>query len=134
MNNKKNNLIDLEMFRNINIENRSIEFLKKIIFARVDEIIDLIFNKINFDDFYNKFDENILVFTGEGSKVLNANPEFSNKKFHYFNDINIYEETLDSICESYKKFNFLDNPNEITVVPKKLRKSGLFEKFFDLFR
>jgi len=115
-------------------KNFSNDFLKKIIFARVDEIINLIFKKINFYEFNYKKEKSILVFTGEGSKVLDKNSIYLSKNFEYFDDIKFFEESTLLICDSGQKFNLLDNPNEINIISKKQRKLGFFEKIFSLLK
>ena len=115
-------------------KNFSNDFLKKIIFARVDEIINLIFKKINFNDITYKKEKSILVFTGEGSKILDKNSIYLSENFEYFDDIKFIEENTSLICDSGRQFNILENPNEINIIAKKQRKFGIFEKIFSLLK
>ncbi len=108
--------------------------LKQIIFARVDEIINLMFKKINLKNPAYKKESSILIFTGEGSKILDKNSIYLNDNFEFFNDINFIEETTSLICESSCKFNAMENPNEINIIAKKQRKLGFFEKIFSLLK
>ncbi len=147
----KKNFYKLETtFSNLNNENKDVnisnlievstnksipvDILKKIIFARIDEIIDIIFDQINHEGLKKSSNRTILVFTGEGSKILNKNSIILSKKFDYFKEINFFEENTTAVCESGYKFNTIDNPQEVYLVPKKIRKSGFFEKFFYFFR
>ena len=110
------------------------KLLREIIFARVDEIINLIFKKINFNDITYKKEKSILVFTGEGSKILDKNSIYLSENFEYFDDINFIEENTSLICDSGRQFNILENPNEINIIAKKQRKFGIFEKIFSLLK
>jgi len=74
------------------------KFLEEVIFARLDEIINLIFEKINFDEFTYKKEKSILIFTGEGSKILDKNS--------FINSINFFLKKYPiSILEIKKKSN-----------------------------
>ena len=76
----------------------------------------------------------MLIFTGEGSKILNKNSIFLDEKFNYFNEINFFDENSTLVCDSGYKFITTDKPYEISVVPKKIGKYGFFEKVFNYFK
>ena len=109
------------------------DLLNQVIFARVDEIIKL--NLI--DEYFNTFlpsNENcILIFIGEGSKILNKNSIYLEEKFDFFNEISFFEESTTSICESGVNFIQSSKSQEVNFLPKKRKNKGFFEKFFHFF-
>ena len=107
----------------------SLDLIKKIIFARTEEILELC-KKIMESNLY--LDGKLrIVLTGEGSKILNNQHK---DKFPFLNDAHFFEETSKDICKSGFKFISGLNKQEVVVVPKKLTKHGFFEKFFHFFR
>tara|TARA_B100000029_G_scaffold20865_1_gene21099 strand:+ start:831 stop:1970 length:1140 start_codon:yes stop_codon:yes gene_type:complete len=131
---KESEDLKINFSKNISEKNISNNFLKKIIFARVDEIINLIFQNINLTDFNYKKGKSILIFTGEGSKILDKKSIYLSENFEYFNEINFIEESTYLICDSGRKFNTTNNPHEINIIAKKQRKFGFFEKIFSLLK
>ena len=91
------------------------------------------FKDINLLELIGNKQNSILIFTGQGSKILNKNSIYLKEDFDYFNEINFFEETNKLICESGLNFISLRNDNEVNLVPKKHKKTGFFEKLFDLF-
>jgi len=108
------------------------DLLMKVIHARIEEIINLSFKKINFTDSI-KEDSYILIFTGNGSKILNNNAIYLEKKYHFINEMKFFEENLETICKSIHNFKHKNYINEVNFISKKPKKRGLFEKLFDLF-
>ncbi len=106
----------------------SVDLLKKVILYRVQEIIDLIFNKLNEKIYVGKFTDSDLFLLGEGSKLLNDNSFHLEDKFK-FNSIKFYKENDSQICKNGLVYylNHYDAPKIIT------KKRGLFEKFFNIF-
>ena len=113
----------------LNDEDNSLDTLQKIIFARIEEILELCAKSIE-SKLYS-LDKFKLVLTGEGSKILDNQHK---DKISFSNDINFLEETLEDICESGFKFIKGLNKQEVLVVPKKQIKQGFFEKIFLFFR
>ena len=108
------------------------DLLIKIIHARIEEIIDLCFKNItNLENIKNK--KSILIFTGEGSKILSKNSIYLKEKYNIFDDLNFFEESCETICTSAFNYESSNNFSEAIIIPKKQRKSGLFEKFFYMF-
>ena len=114
-------------------ENISLDLLKKVIHARIDEILNLSFSNINFPFLINDKNKCILVFTGEGSKILDKNSIFLEKKFNFFSEMNFFEESAEVICQAGYNFCSKENSHEVNIVSKKPKKSGFFEKIFHLF-
>jgi len=110
------------------------DFMNQIIFARVDEIIKLNLTEEYFNTFLSNNDDScVLVFIGNGSKILNKNSIYLEDKFDFFKEISFFEENSKSICESGFNFIQMIKSQEVNFVPKKPRNKGFFEKFFHLF-
>ncbi|MDC3005153.1 hypothetical protein OAY95_04480 [Candidatus Pelagibacter sp.] len=106
--------------------------LIKIIHARIEEIIDLCFKNItDIESIKNK--KSILIFTGEGSKILSKNSIYLKEKYNIFDDLNFFEENCETICTSAFNYESSNNFSEAIIMPKKQRKTGLFERFFYMF-
>ena len=111
----------------------SSDLSNQIIFARVDEIIKLSLDDEYFNAFFQNKDSCILIFIGEGSKILNKNSIYLEEKFDFFNEISFFEENTTMICDSVFNFNQSDKTQEVNFLPKKPKNKGFFEKFFHFF-
>ena len=131
-NDAKENLNDNNIIKNLD-KKISSDLLNKVIYARIDEILDLIFEGIDLLELIGNNKNSILIFTGEGSKILNKNSIYLKEDFDYFGEINFFEESNRQICESGLNFISAKNNYEVNIVPKKLKKTGFFEKLFHLF-
>ncbi|MDC0353423.1 hypothetical protein OAM84_03275 [Candidatus Pelagibacter sp.] len=109
------------------LDQDQIELIKKIIFSRTEELLEIstLLLKAN-DDLKNVK----LVFFGNGSKVLD-NKFKSNIIFDY--DIDLLDENYVDICLS--GLNFVNSEKEVPLnkIDLQKKKRGLFEKFFNLF-
>ena len=105
----------------------------QVIFARVDEIIKLNLADEYFNAFFQNKDNCILIFIGDGSKILNKNSIYLEEKFDFFSEISFFEENTTSICESGFNFSKSGNSQEVGFLPKKQKNKGFFEKFFHFF-
>ncbi len=125
---EKNPLENSDVMKDIINKKISVDVLKKVILYRIQEIIDLIFKKIDKESYkYNTKDTDLFLI-GEGSVLFNDNSFHLNDKFN-FKSINFYAESDDQIC-SHGLRHYLskyDNPRIIN------KKQGLFEKFFNYF-
>ena len=108
------------------------DLLIKIIHARIEEIIDLCFKNIT-DIESIKNTKSILIFTGEGSKILSKNSIYLKEKYNIFDDLNFFEENCETICTSAFNYESSNNFSEAIIMPKKQRKTGFFERFFYMF-
>jgi cell division protein FtsA len=108
----------------------SLDLIKKIIFARIEEILELSINPIRFKK--NLTENNILkiILMGEGSRILDN--KFKDK-ISFDEKIDLLDETVLDICGSALKLNEGINKQEIVIVPKKQKKIGIFERFFHFF-
>tara|TARA_B100001173_G_scaffold173703_1_gene149988 strand:- start:323 stop:1489 length:1167 start_codon:yes stop_codon:yes gene_type:complete len=139
--------VDAEIFKKslnqseITFENRldknnrsgSSDLSSQVIFARVDEIIKLNLADEYFNAFFQNKDSCILIFIGEGSKILNKNSIYLEQKFDFFSEISFFEENTTLICDSGFNFNQLEKSQEVSFLRKKPKNKGFFEKFFHFF-
>ena len=133
-NDSKEEFISNSEIRNKLKKNISLDLLKKVIYARIDEILNLSLKNINFSSLINDKNKCILVFTGEGSKILNKNFIYLENKFNFFKEMNFFEESVSTICQSGYNFFKKNYSYEVNIVSKKPKKNGFFEKLFDLFK
>ena len=110
----------------------SIDLLQKVIYARIDEILNLCLKNINFSSIVND-KKNILIFIGEGSKLLHSNSIYLKDELNFISEMNFFEENNKKICMSGYNFNKKKNSHEVKVVSKKPKKTGFFEKLFHFF-
>lgn len=127
INKKNNNLIKEIIGKNI-----SMDLLKKVVLARIEEIIDLTSRDIHFFSDLDNTLNSILVLTGNGSKLFNSNSFYLNDKYK-FDEISFYEENDLEICKAGLDFEINWKDNEIKIAKKIYKKQGIFEKFFNLF-
>tara|TARA_B110001454_G_scaffold36810_1_gene36315 strand:- start:1244 stop:1816 length:573 start_codon:yes stop_codon:yes gene_type:complete len=116
-----------------NEKNISPELIKKIIFARIDEILKLCFNTIKGYENLNDFNRLKVVLTGDGSKILDNNLIHIKETVPLFEEIDFLIETGVNICESGLKLSKGLNKQEILIVPKKIVTNGFFERLFHFF-
>ena len=114
----------------LNEKNLSVEFVQKIIFARIEEILELCSITINSNENIKHKEQFNMVLMGEGSKILDNNFK---EKILFSKEINLIEETSLGICESAVKLSQGINKQEVVIVPKKQLKEGFFEKLFHFF-
>lgn len=113
-------------------EDNQNNLLIKIVHARVEEIIDLSFK--NYTDIeYLKNKKSILIFTGEGSKILSKNSIYLKEQYNYFDEMSFFEESSEIICGTGHSYIINKDPYEITLTSKKPKNRGFFEKIFYLF-
>ena len=126
--------VSFDLIKNQGQKKISSDILNKIIYARLDEILNLSFKNIDFSTVLFDKKNSILVLTGEGSKILNKNSIYLEDRFNFFNEMSFFEESPESICRA--GFNFLKNANlhEVSFMTKEPKKTGFFEKLFHLFR
>mgnify|MGYP001348369309 CR=1 FL=1 len=113
----------------LNDKNFQLDMLKKIIFARIEEILELCVCSIKLN--LNIIDQYKMVLMGDGAKILDN--QYKNE-ISFTNNIDFLEETIEDICLSGYKLGMGSNKHEVTVVPKKQVKQGFFEKLFHFFK
>ena len=133
----KNNLNKSEIIFKSKIDKKkqveSKDLYSQVIFARVDEIIKLNLADEYFNTFFKNKDSCILIFIGEGSKILDKNSIYLEEKFDFFSEISFFEENTTMVCDSGFNFYQSDKPQEVNFLPKKPKNKGFFEKFFNFF-
>ena len=95
MDNENNSLMKEIIKKNI-----SVELLKKVVLARIEEIIELVFRDVNIINDYKISSNSILILTGDGSKIFNKNSFHLDDDKYNFKEISFYEETNLEICNS----------------------------------
>ena len=113
-------------------KNISIDLLKKVVLARIEEIIKLSFKDMNISESIDKKQNLNLVLIGNGSKIFNKN-SFQLEDKYNFKEINFYEENDYEICKA--GLIFRDNFKDINQAKlmKYQNKLGFFHKFFNFF-
>ena len=132
--------IDLEQAENLklnfgkdklflNDKNPPPELLQNVIFARIEEILEMCVKSIELN--LTKIDQYKMILMGEGSKILDN--EYKDK-ISFANDIDFLDETMEDICQSGFKLGMGVNKQEVKIVPKKQIKQGFFEKLFHFYK
>ena len=113
-------------------KNISIDLLKKVVLARIEEIIKLSFKNMNISENIDKKQNLNLVLIGNGSKIFNKN-SFQLEDKYNFKEINFYGENDYEICEAGLIFkeNFIDIKQ--VKLNKYQNKLGIFQRFFNFF-
>ena len=120
----------INLYREIIDKNISTELLKKIIEARVDEIMELLVFKSYYIKSLNSIAKPKLIVNGGGSQLFSNtyNKCIKNLISKIIilnkNDLNIYE-----IVTDYHK----SDENFLNKIKKNTKKTGIFEAFFNLF-
>ncbi|MBD1158009.1 cell division FtsA domain-containing protein [Pelagibacterales bacterium SAG-MED17] len=127
---KKNSSNDINLYSEITKKNISIDLLKQIIEARVNEIIELTILNNNYFKKINSIEKQCIVFIGNGSKLLPNIYSINSKKT--FSDLIFFEENDSKICDAGINYH-RSHESYLTKNKKKLKKTGFFEKFFNLF-
>ncbi len=121
---------DVNLYSEIAKKNISINLLKQIIQARVDEIIDIAVTRNNYFKNLNSGQKPKIIFIGSGSKLISFINKFILKKS--FSEFIFFDENDSKICVAGINYHKSDERLLINI-KKKLKKIGFFEKFFNLF-
>jgi cell division protein FtsA len=108
----------------------SLELIQKIIFARIEEILELSteFTNVNLNS--TMLDGYKIVLMGDGSRILDN--KFK-EEISFSNDIDLLEETTEDICQSGIKLGEVPNKQEVVLIKKRNTKQGFFERLFHFF-
>ena len=121
---------NINLYSEIREKNISIDLLKQIIQARVDEIIDVsVTQNIYFKNIISS-EKPKIIFIGSGSKLTSFIEKFNLKKA--FSELIFFDESDSKICEAGINYHKSDERLLINI-KKKPKKTGFFEKFFNLF-
>ena len=127
---EKNSSNNINLYSEIIKKNISIDLLKQIIEARVNEIIELTILNNNYFKKINSTKKQCIVFIGNGSKLIPNINSINSKKI--FSDFIFFEENDSKICDAGINY-YKSNESYLTKSKKKPKKTGFFEKFFNLF-
>ena len=126
----KNSTNEINPFSETIENNISIDLLKQIIVARLDEIIELsIFESMSIKNL-NPLSKHKLIITGGGSKLLSNNYNLSINKI--FSELVFYDENDSLVCVSGLNYHKSNESFHIKT-KEKSKKLGFFENFFNLF-
>ena len=103
-----------------------------MVHARIEEIIDLSFQTLESSNIFLK-KNSILIFTGNGSKILSKNSIFLKEKYNIFDQMSFFEENSDLICSSGHNYLLSEKKDEAILAQKKRLKRGIFERLFYIF-
>ena len=126
MNKEKKKLIQQIIGKNI-----SIDLLKKVVLARVEEIIFLSLKEFDHLKYFNNSLNYSLILTGNGSNLFDKNSFHLDDKYN-FEEISFYEENDSEICNAGYNFDKSGN-NLMKIISKNDKKIGFFENFFNFF-
>ena len=126
----KNSVDEFNLYREITEKNIPIDLLKKVIDARVNEIIDMSIKQNIYFKKINSIEKPRIIFIGSGSKLLRNYNNYNLKKS--FSELIFYDESDTKICDA--GINYLRSDERyLANNKKKSKKTGFFEKFFNLF-
>ena len=128
LNKKASNNINL--YQEIIKKNISVDLIKQIIQARVDEIIKLSFDSNIYAKNNVYFEKTYLILIGNGSKLLSNQKKQNFEK--RFLDIIFFEDDDSKICEAGQYYN-KSHESHLTKTKKKHKKYGFFGRFFNFF-
>jgi len=129
---------DSDLNENTNIikkiigEKISIDLLKKVILARIEEIIKLSFKSISISKNIDSKQNLNLVLIGKGSKIFDKN-SFQIEDQYNFKEINFYGENDFEICKAGLIFEKNVQNKDPQKLKKNLKKLGFFHRFFNIF-
>ena len=132
----KNDFSNKDQSKNFNLyseiqkKNISIDRLKNIIQARVDEIIELAVYKNNYFKDTNNFEIQNLIFIGSGSKLLSSTTNFGTSKI--FEELIFFKENELTICDAGLAYDKSEE-SQLVLSKKNSKRAGFFERFFNLF-
>ena len=121
---------NINLYSEIKKKNISIDILKNIIQARVDEIIELAVHKNNYFKDKNNLEKESIIFIGGGSKLLSNNNTFESRKL--FQELIFLKENELTICDAGLNYNKSEE-SQWVISKKKSKKAGFFERFFNFF-
>ncbi len=126
----KNESNVINPYSEIIAKNISIDLLKQIIEARVDEIMELVVFQSNYFKNINTLEKPKLIITGGGSKLLYNNYTLNIKKL--VSELKILNQYDSNVCQAGFSYHQSDE-SLLTNTRKKAHKTGFFETFFNIF-
>jgi len=111
----------------------TLELSQKVIFSRIDEILNLSLNTIRFYESSLDINKLKIILTGQGSQILNNNSIYINEVTPLFEEIIFFPENSRTICESGLMLSNGISKQEVVIIPKKIQRKGIFERLFHFF-
>ena len=127
-------LLEKDFLNKISNKELSLGLIKKIIFARIDETLNLSFNLMQGSTTDNNTDQLKVVLIGQGAKILDNRYIDIEETKPLVEEFDFFEESTINICQSGLRLSQGINKQEVLIIPKKLEKKGLFERLFYLFK
>tara|TARA_B100002051_G_C16704091_1_gene622695 strand:- start:411 stop:1595 length:1185 start_codon:yes stop_codon:yes gene_type:complete len=121
-----------DLIKKIIGKNISIDLLKKVVLARIEEIIQLSFKSISISKNIETQKNLNLVLIGKGSKIFNKNSFHIEDKYN-LKEINFYEENDFEICKAGLIFEKNFQIYDLQKIKKNQKKLGFFHRFFNIF-
>ncbi len=126
----KNYTSKINPYHEIFSKNLSVDLLKHIIEARIDEIIELVVFRSKYIKNLNFMPKPNLIIMGGGSSLLSNNYNLTVKKL--FSKLITFNENESYACKAGNDYHKSMESNHIKE-KKKIEKYGFFEYFFNLF-
>ncbi len=117
----------------ITINKSDDKMLRKIINARLEEIIELLFLNCPLINNFNFNSDLKLYFIGNGSKVLSENLLSFGPEFSFLKEMSIINETAKDSCDSALKYSNDEMEIRSQKTSINFENKGLFEKLFNYF-
>ena len=126
----KTNSIEINLYSEIFEKKISIDLLKQIIEARVDEITEFVVFQSNYFKNLNTQTKPKLIISGGGSQLLYNNYNLSFKKL--ISELIIFNKNDSYACQAGFDYHQSDE-SFLTKTKIKAKKTGFFEAFFNIF-
>ena len=133
-NEKNTEIFKKEFLDTIKENNLSFDLIKKIIFARLEETLNLSFKTIKKNQSSKLNNHLKVVLIGQGSKILDNKYIDIRETTPLVQEIDLFDESISNICQSGLKLLNGGNTQEVVIIPKKSEKKGLFERLFYFFK
>jgi len=133
-NEKNTEIFKKEFLDIIKEKDLSFDLIKKIIFARIEETLNLSFKTIQKNQSLELNNQLKIVLIGQGSKILDNKYIDIRETTPLVEEIDFFEESTSNICQSGLKLLNGINKQEVVIIPKKLEKKGIFERLFYFFK
>ena len=127
-------IFDKEVLNIIREKKLSFDLVKKVIFARIEETLNLSFKIIDKNVSSDAIKELKIILIGQGSKILDNKYIDMTETIPLVDEIDFFEESVLNICESGLQLNEGINLQEVQIIPKQHKNRGLFEKLFYFFK
>jgi len=131
---KNTGIFEKEFLDKIKEKELSGELIKKIIFARIEETLNLCFKIIKQNQPSELNKQLKIVLIGKGSKILDNKYIDIKETTPLIDEIDFFDESTSSICQSGLKLLNGINKQEVAFIAKKFENKGIFERLFYLFK